>query len=121
MKELALKLTGIVHFVDSGNRKLLHLSAVFASNFTNFMYTVAEDLMHSGGIPFELLKPLVDRTAENISRGYVFGRQTGPAFRGDHEVLDIHRKLLADRPEYLEIYNLISSNIIKYKTKHGKL
>ena len=121
LEYLAKRLTDIVHFVDCANRKLLHLSAVFAANFTNFMVTVAEDLLLSQGIPFELLKPLIRQTAENISHGHVFQHQTGPAYRGDHEVLANHRALLANHPDYLEIYNLISSNIIKYKTVHGKL
>ncbi len=121
LEDLAKKLTDIVHFVDSGNRKLLHLAAVFAANFTNFMVTVAEDLCLAQGIPFELLKPLIRQTAENISHGNVFQHQTGPAYRGDHDVLANHRALLANHPDYLEIYNLISSNIIKYKTVHGKL
>jgi len=121
LEEVARKLTDMVYFVDSDQRKLLHLSAVFACNFTNFMYTVAEDLLTSNSMPFELLKPLIAHTAENAVRGDVFRHQTGPAVRGDQPVLDIHRSLLAGHPEYLEIYNAISNNIIQYKTNHGKL
>ena len=121
LEDLATRLKSIVYFIDSDNRKLLHLSAVFASNFTNFMYTVAEDLVLSNGIPFELLKPLISQTAENVSRGHVFQHQTGPAFRNDHLVMARHRELMANHPDYLEIYDIISKNIIKYKTIHGKL
>ena len=121
LEDLAIRLSSIVYFVDSDNRKLLHLSAIFASNFTNFMYTVAEDLLLSHELPFELLKPIIGQTAENFSHGHVFQYQTGPAFRGDHHVLAKHRELLANHPDYLEIYDIISNNIIKYKTTHGKL
>ncbi|HNX05390.1 MAG TPA: DUF2520 domain-containing protein, partial [Opitutales bacterium] len=114
-------LTDIVQFLDSDHRKLLHLSAVFASNFTNFMYTIAEDLIIAHGIPFELMKPLISHTAEIARQEDVFRQQTGPALRGDLDVLSSHRKLLAEHPDYLEIYNLISNNIIKYKEAHGKL
>ena len=55
LEELARKLTDNVYFIDSEQRKLLHVAAVFASNFTNFMNAVAEDLLGSQGITFELL------------------------------------------------------------------
>jgi len=121
LRKLAERLTDIVQFLDSDHRKLLHLSAVFASNFTNFMYTIAEDLIIAHGIPFELMKPLISHTAEIARQEDVFRQQTGPALRGDLDVLSSHRKLLAEHPDYLEIYNLISNNIIKYKEAHGKL
>ncbi len=121
LKRLAEKLTPLVYFIDSDRRRVLHLAAVFACNFSNFMNAVAEDILASQDIPFELLVPLIRQTAENAGRGKVFGLQTGPAVRGDLQVLASHRELLAGDPGYLEIYNLISSNIIKYKSKHGKL
>ncbi len=121
LEELARKVTDNVYFIDSDQRKRLHVAAVFASNFTNFMNTVAEELLGSQGITFDLLKPLIAQTAENVKHGHPFHFQTGPAYRGDQQVLDKHRELLKDHPDYLEIYNVISRNIIKYKTENGKL
>ena len=119
--DLARTLSSKVQVVDGEQRKMLHLSAVFASNFTNFMQVIAADLLIENDLSFELLKPLIKQTMQNVRKGHVFSHQTGPAFRGDHAVLDKHRELLAAHPGYLEIYNLISDNIIKYKTLHGKL
>ncbi|MEI7500650.1 MAG: DUF2520 domain-containing protein [Bacteroidota bacterium] len=110
-----------VRLVDSTNRKIIHLSAVFASNFTNFMNVIAEDLLNDHEISFKLLKPLIKRTFQNIKSDNLFRYQTGPAFRGDGQVLQKHRELLSAHPEYLELYNLISNNIIKYKVLHDKL
>jgi predicted short-subunit dehydrogenase-like oxidoreductase (DUF2520 family) len=121
LEELARKLSDVVKFIDSDQRRLLHLAAVFSSNFTNFMYTVAEDLTNTAGIPFDLLTPLINKTAGNAGLGDVFSHQTGPAIREDMPVLERHRALLANNPDYLELYNLISSSIIKYKKSHGKL
>ncbi len=121
LEEVARKLTDNVYFIDSDQRRLLHVAAVFASNFTNFMNTVAEELLGSEGITFELLKPLIAQTAENVKHGHPFHFQTGPAFRGDEQVLSSHRELLKDHPGYLEIYDVISRNIIQYKTENGKL
>ncbi|MEI7662782.1 MAG: DUF2520 domain-containing protein [Bacteroidota bacterium] len=105
LEELARKLTDIVYFIDSEQRRLLHLAAIFASNFANFMNVVAFDLLESNGISFDILKPLIAQTAENVRHGHPFNFQTGPAFRGDMQVLDDHRELLSSHPGYLEIYN----------------
>jgi predicted short-subunit dehydrogenase-like oxidoreductase (DUF2520 family) len=121
LEELALLLTETVRFVDSGQRRLLHLAAVFASNFTNYMYTLAEDLVVSCGMPPDLLMPLIAQTAENVGHGGVFSHQTGPAVREDSVVLEKHRSLLAGNPENLALYNLITDQIIQYKKSHGKL
>ena len=121
LESLAHTLTDKVFYLDSDQRKYLHLSAVIASNFTNFLYVVAEDILRSHQIPFELLGPLVARTAQNIGTGNAFRYQTGPALRGDLQVMACQRDLLKEHPDYLEIYNLISDNIIKLKSSYGKL
>lgn len=117
----AQKITRKIYYLNSERRQLLHLGAVFGSNFTNFIYAVTEELLGSGGIPFELLEPLILQTARNIKHGNLIHSQTGPAARGDMKVLEKHREMLADHPDFLEIYNLITENIIKYKSLHGKL
>lgn len=118
---LAKKLTQSVHCLNSDKRRLLHLGAVFACNFTNFMFAVTEEFLLAHEIPFSLLEPLILQTARNAKRGNLFQSQTGPAMRGDLKVLDKHRELLSGYPDYLEIYNLISENIIKHKLLHAKL
>ncbi len=119
--ELAGRLSHNVQFVTGRNRKMLHLSAVFACNFTNFMNVIAEEMLLEHEISFDLLKPLIRQTMQNAMHHDLFRFQTGPAYRGDFEVLDKHRELLADHPGYLELYNLLTSSIIQYKTAHGKL
>jgi len=119
LKQLAEKLSSSVHFMDHRQRMLLHLAAVFACNFTNFMYTVSEDLLRGSGISFDLLRPLIEQTARNARHDDIFRLQTGPAVREDMAVINAHQALLDKREEYLEIYNLISKRIINHKKKHG--
>ena len=64
--DLARKLTKRVYFLDSDKRRLLHLAAVFSSNFTNLLYAVSEELLLTRDIPFDLLKPLILQTARNV-------------------------------------------------------
>jgi len=117
--ELAKKISGNVRVVNTKDRQVLHLTAVFANNFTNFMYTIAEDLLQKYDIPFSLLVPIIEQTAINVTRGTVFKHQTGPAIREDARVMETHKHLLEKYPGYMEIYELLSKNIIKYKKLHG--
>jgi predicted short-subunit dehydrogenase-like oxidoreductase (DUF2520 family) len=121
LTELANKLTERVCSLSSDKRRLLHLGAVFASNFTNFLYAVTEELMLAHEIPFDLLNPLIIQTSRNVKHGNLMQLQTGPAMRGDTKVLEKHREMLSSHPDFLEIYDLITKNIIKYKSQHGKL
>ena len=119
LMELGKTLSGDVHVIDSKQRKIIHMTAVFANNFTNFMYTIAEDLLRRHNIPFDLLKPLILQTAENAECEALFSQQTGPAIREDQAVMNEHLGMLAQHAVYMEIYDLISKSIIKYKNANG--
>lgn len=118
---LASQLTSEIELVDSDRRKIVHLAAVFASNFPNFMMVMAEELISSAGLSGRILYPLVNRTAGNIKRKPVFSGQTGPAVRGDDATMEMHRMMLSSRKDMLEIYTLISNKILTYKSLHGEL
>jgi predicted short-subunit dehydrogenase-like oxidoreductase (DUF2520 family) len=116
--EFAGILCNNVHVVNSEQRKIIHIAAVFAGNFTNFMYSIAEDILTGNDLPFDLMHPIIKKTSENSKYKDPFKRQTGPAVREDYEVLANHRKVLAKYPQYRAIYDLISKNIIKHKKLH---
>lgn len=119
--DLARLLSRKVQVLSSQQRKVLHMTAVFAGNFTNFMYTISEDLLRKHDIPFSLLKPLIVKTAMLAEHEDVFSRQTGPAMRGDTNIMNTHLEMLAKHGVYMEIYDLISKSIIKHKNRNGKL
>lgn len=121
MREIANKISAHVYMVDSIQRQWLHLAAVFASNFTNFMFTLSQDVVRAHGIDFELLRPLIRQTVKNAEYDHAFDFQTGPAFRNDLVTLHKHRQLLESNPAYRDIYDLISEDIIQYKNRNGKL
>ncbi|MFH1297758.1 MAG: Rossmann-like and DUF2520 domain-containing protein [Bacteroidota bacterium] len=118
---LAEQLSSNVHVINSAQRQILHLTAVFAGNFTNYLYAIAEDLLLQYNIPFELLNPLIRQTASNVRHAGLFSLQTGPAIREDTAIIDKHLELLKDHQAYQEIYDLISKRIIQHKHQHGKL
>ncbi len=98
--------------ITSHDRKALHVAAVFASNFSNHMLTIAKEVADKNGLDFELLKPLI---AETLNKSLAIdpkNAQTGPAKRGDLEILDNHIEFLQGEPEIVEIYKIISQHII---------
>ena len=111
LNNLAVELSQHVHLVDSEKRKIIHLAAVFACNFTNHMYVIASRLMRENGLDFDLLKPLIRETAVKILEMGPEESQTGPAKRGDNQILEEHIRLLKDLPGLQKIYTFVSESI----------
>ncbi len=115
LTELALKLSGTAYKVNSAKRETLHLAAVFACNFTNHFYGIAEKLMKQKGMPFYLLNPLIAETMRKASHGDPIKMQTGPAVRGDKKTMSKHLALLKKEPELQRLYRLLSKSIMRNK------
>ncbi|MDN3205030.1 Rossmann-like and DUF2520 domain-containing protein [Algoriphagus sediminis] len=112
LKILAKSLKSQAYPIRSKDRQAVHVAAVFASNFSNHMLRVAEEVMQRQGLSYEMLKPLI---IETISKSLQIGAkraQTGPAIREDYETLDEHYQFLSYNPELAEMYKIISNDII---------
>ncbi|HNW74726.1 MAG: DUF2520 domain-containing protein [Bacteroidales bacterium] len=118
---LGQAISGHVLPVNSDDRRLLHLSAVMVSNFTNFLYTLASDLLSENQLPSGILNELILQTARNATLGHPGRFQTGPAIRNDKNVIENQLKILSKYPDTREIYQLFTENIVKYHSKHGQL
>lgn len=114
LEEIARELSEKVFFIDSDQRKSLHLAAVFVCNFTNHMYTLGEKIVQENNLSFEMLLPLIDETSRKISTLSPRKAQTGPAVRYDENIICKHLELLKDDPASRELYEKISANIHKY-------
>ena len=115
LKEIAGELSPKVYEATSEQRKYLHLSAVFACNFANHMYALSASLLKQYNLPFEAMLPLIDETARKVHELSPQEAQTGPAARGDMNVMSAHLELLADEPVYRELYEKISDSIQRLK------
>jgi predicted short-subunit dehydrogenase-like oxidoreductase (DUF2520 family) len=112
LKKVAKSLSPLVYLLRAKDRQAVHVAAVFASNFTNHMLRIAEEILHRKGLDREMLKPLI---IESISKSLQLGAkkaQTGPAIREDYETLEAHHQFLAYNEQLAEIYRLISQDII---------
>ena len=114
---LARHISQKVYRASSEQRKYLHLSAVFACNFTNHMYAVCEHLLTTQGLPFESMLPLIDETARKVHHLHPVQAQTGPAQRYDTNIMQQQEALLAEEPQLAALYRLMSENIHRYATE----
>ena len=110
LEGLAKKLSNIHYTLTDEQRKTLHISAVFANNFTNHLMYISKTLMEKKDLNFELLYPLINRTFEAIKQQNPKLCQTGPAFRDEKNIMQEHLKQLS--PLEQEIYISISKSII---------
>jgi predicted short-subunit dehydrogenase-like oxidoreductase (DUF2520 family) len=113
LTELAQTISNNVYEVDSAKRKTLHLAAVFACNFPNYLYAIAQQLLKQQGMDFDMLRPLILETAQKVQNSLPTDVQTGPAIRNDEITMDFHLQLLKDQPELQQLYTLLSQGIIK--------
>jgi len=113
LNELAYTVTQNVYRISSAERKILHLAAVFACNFPNYLYYLAQQLLADQQLPFDLLRPLILETAEKVQEQFPAAMQTGPAVRNDEKTMDTHLQLLHEKPELQQLYRVLSQGIIK--------
>jgi predicted short-subunit dehydrogenase-like oxidoreductase (DUF2520 family) len=104
-----------VRFLSTEKRRYLHLAAVFACNFTNHIYSIADKILSEQEIPGNVLLPLIDETAAKIHDMAPAEAQTGPAVRFDENVMDKQLALIDDE-DIKTLYRLISNDIHKEAT-----
>lgn len=113
------KLSRSVTYANSVQRSYLHVAAVFACNFSNHMYTIAEKLLKENNISFEVLMPLIKETTRKAIEHGPSHVQTGPAMRNDKNILNFHQDMLGNQQDIQTIYSYISEHIFNYYHNAG--
>jgi hypothetical protein len=75
------------------------------------MYTIGNDICNLNNLSFEILKPLIQETANKIMLLSPAMAQTGPAIRKDTGTLKTHLDFLTNDNQK-EIYKLLTKSII---------
>jgi len=114
LQTLAKSISINIHWINQDQRQTIHLAAVFANNFSNHLFSLAEDLLNKKGISFELLRPLIAETSAKVQNSSAHQMQTGPAKRGDAETINKHLALLKNKPELRHIYEILTGSIQKH-------
>lgn len=120
IRAIADRLSEKVIELNSEQRKTLHIGAVFACNFTNHLFGLAQELLEEKGLDYELLKPLIEETLNKIEMNSPVSVQTGPAIREDQATIQAHLELLKHNPDLSELYIKLSQSIVNlHKRSQG--
>ena len=104
LNALAKTISDNVKMVEENQRQSLHLAAVFAHNFTNHMYVMAEKILADKGLSFDELRPLIASHIANVQKLSPATLQTGPAIRHDSSTIERHLQLLDANNEFKQLY-----------------
>jgi predicted short-subunit dehydrogenase-like oxidoreductase (DUF2520 family) len=88
LRSFATSLGGIPFDLRDEDRTTYHAAAAAAANFPTAALAIAQRLVESAGVPFEAMRPLVDRIAANAFELGPNTSLTGPIARGDVETID---------------------------------
>ena len=111
IRNFARRLSRRIFSLSSSDRQYLHLAAVWACNFTNYCYSVASGILDEHGVPFDVLLPLIDETTQKIHNISPAEAQTGPAVRGDRNVMDRQLELMNGKENLQDLYRMLSEGI----------
>ncbi|TBX70116.1 DUF2520 domain-containing protein [Flavobacterium silvisoli] len=111
LENLARVISEVHYRVNSEQRRALHVAAVFVSNFVNHLYQIGDDICTENHLSFDILKPLIQETANKIMTLSPNEAQTGPAKRQDTTTINAHLSFLTDANQK-EIYKLLTKSII---------
>lgn len=110
LETVAKSISNAVFAINSDQRKALHVAAVFVNNFTNHLYQIGQEICDEHKVPFEVLKPLIQETAEKINTLPPIDAQTGPAKRHDSTTIDAHLEYLSNENQK-NIYKILTQSI----------
>lgn len=110
IEKIALSISKVVYPIDTKQRKALHVSAVFVNNFVNHLYQIGNKICLENKVPFDILKPLIQETAEKIQTLTPSEAQTGPAKRKDKQTIASHIDFLKNE-NLKAIYTLLTQSI----------
>jgi predicted short-subunit dehydrogenase-like oxidoreductase (DUF2520 family) len=110
IEKIAQSISKVVYPIDTKQRKALHVSAVFVNNFVNHLYQIGNEICLENKVSFDILKPLIQETAEKIHTLTPSHAQTGPAKRKDQQTIASHLDFLKNE-NHKTIYKLLTQSI----------
>lgn len=112
LRNIASQISNKVEMRNDAERRLIHLAAVWANNFSNHMYAEASEILDVAQVPFSILMPIIKETVEKLENKTPKEAQTGPASRNDEESLKNHMEILNKLDSAKSaLYKLISDRI----------
>jgi predicted short-subunit dehydrogenase-like oxidoreductase (DUF2520 family) len=114
---LASIISSEVHVVNSEQRLIYHLAAVWMNNFVNHIGNIAYDIIQEHQLDWGKLQLLIEKTTTNLLINNPKNIQTGPAKRNDLNTISKHLEHLNE--EQKVVYNILSESIKKKYNPNG--
>ena len=111
IEELASAISTCVYHLDYEQRRRAHIASVMVSNFVGAVNAAAQEYMQANDLDFEMLRPLAEQTLRKWDYGNLWHQMTGPAIRHDDSTIAAQRRLLADHPDLLKMYDMMTEII----------
>ncbi len=111
LNELGNRISNEVHELNFASRMQVHMTGVWANNFVNHLYYIAGNICEQNNVPFDVLLPLIQETANKVIEINPKDAQTGPAKRGDQVIIDRHLEALQNDSRLLQIYQIMTDSI----------
>ncbi|NVK27756.1 MAG: DUF2520 domain-containing protein [Flavobacteriia bacterium] len=109
LSQLASDISEDVRELDSRQRLALHAAAVWANNFVNHINSETQRITEKFQLPYDLLVPLIKKTADLAVESQSKFHQTGPAMRHDSSTMEKHLSLMDE--EQAMLYKVLSESI----------
>lgn len=120
IRNVACLLSDNLYELSGEDRRWLHVAAVFACNFSNACYAMAARILEHHGLQFNVMLPLLKETIGKLQYMSPSEAQTGPAIRGDKNVMDKHLTMLNEQIDLKNVYKILSDEIEKQSYKNIK-
>ncbi|HMS64974.1 MAG TPA: DUF2520 domain-containing protein [Ignavibacteria bacterium] len=108
--------------IPKDKKHLYHSACVVSSNFLITLLNISSEIMGSIGIEknktFEIFRPIIERTLENISEDGLVNSLTGPFERNDLETISNHlNSINKELPSLIPFYTLLGMETVKVAFK----
>ena len=98
---------------NSDQRRDYHLGAVFANNFSNHIIALYQDFFREKALDREVFDLMLRRTVDRaLDHDDAHELQSGPAYRGEADVIKAHRARLPD--DLKAIFDALTTSIQKH-------
>lgn len=111
LENLVRSLNASSYHTDQEKRRILHISGVFTNNFVNIILLETEKLLKTYGMGLEVVEPLLRHTVDKALKLGPYTAMTGPARRGDTEVIEKQKEALPD--ELKSVYSTLTDVILQ--------
>mgnify|MGYP003291421588 CR=1 FL=1 len=112
LRDMAEAISDSVQTLTEERRKALHIAGVFSNNFTNALLAMAEKTLAEAGLTKKTLEPIMQETLAKFMALGANEAQTGPAVRGDMNIIEEHINRLENDRDAQEVYLAITNYII---------